>query len=134
MKVCVSALSNVLDAQVDPRFGRCQFFVIVDSETMKFTAVSNVASAAMHGAGIQAAQMMTNKGVEVVLTGNVGPNTFGTLSAAGIKVMTGVSGTVRDAVEKYKRGEFKEVIRATVGGHFGLGGGRGRMGGVRGRR
>jgi len=126
MKLGVSAVSGNLDAQVDPRFGRCRFFVIVDSETMNFTAVSNAATVAMHGAGIQAAQMMVNKGVQVVLTGNVGPNAFRTLSAAGIKIVTGISGTVKDVVEKYKRGELKEVSSPTVSGHSGMGGGRGR--------
>ena len=130
MKIGVSAIAQSLDAHVDPRFGRCQFFIIVDSETMKFEAVSNSASAAMHGAGIQAAQIMVNKGVQVVLTGNVGPNAFQTLSAAGIKVVTGISSTVKNVVEKYKTGEFKEVNNPTVSGHSGMGGRRGRMGGV----
>jgi predicted Fe-Mo cluster-binding NifX family protein len=118
---------------VDPRFGRCQFFVIVDSETMNFSAIPNTASAAMHGAGIQAAQMMVNNEVDVVLTGNVGPNAFRTLSAAGIKIVTGISNTVRDVVEKFKKGELDEIRNPTVGGHFGMGGGKGRVGG-RGRR
>lgn len=133
MKLCVSAVSDNLDAQVDPRFGRCQFFVIVDSETMNFSAVSNTASTAMHGAGIQAAQMMVNKEVHVVLTGNVGPNAFRTLSAAGIKIITGISNTVREVVEKYKKGDLKEIHNPTVGGHSGMGGRKGRMGG-KGRR
>lgn len=133
MKIGISAIAKNLDAQVDPRFGRCQFFIIVDSETMNFEAVPNVASGAMHGAGIQAAQMMANKGVQVVLTGNVGPNAFRTLSAAGIKIVTGISNTVRDVVEKYKNGELTEVSNPTVSGHSGMGGRRGRMGGGGGR-
>jgi predicted Fe-Mo cluster-binding NifX family protein len=126
MKICVSAFSGSLDAEVDSRFGRCASFVIVDSETMEFNAVSNESSSAAHGAGIQAAQTVANMGVEVVLTGNVGPNAFSVLSAAGIKIVTGVSGSVREAVEKYKKGQLKEVGNPTVGGHFGMGRGRGR--------
>jgi predicted Fe-Mo cluster-binding NifX family protein len=126
MKICVSAFSGSLDAEVDSRFGRCASFVIVDSETMEFNAVSNESSSAAHGAGIQAAQAVANMGVEVVLTGNVGPNAFSVLSAAGIKIVTGVSGSVREAVEKYKKGQLKEVGNPTVGGHFGMGRGRGR--------
>jgi predicted Fe-Mo cluster-binding NifX family protein len=126
MKICVSAFSGSLDADVDSRFGRCAYFVIVDSETMEFDAVSNVSSSAAHGAGIQAAQTVANMGVEVVLTGNVGPNAFSVLSAAGIKIVTGVSGSVREAVEKYKNGQLKEVGNPTVGGHFGMGRGLGR--------
>jgi len=126
MKICVSAFSGSLDAEVDSRFGRCAYFVIVDSETMDFNAISNESSSAAHGAGIQAAQTVANMGVEVVLTGNVGPNAFSVLSAAGIKIVTGASGSVREAVEKYKKGQLKEVGNPTVGGHFGMGRGRGR--------
>jgi predicted Fe-Mo cluster-binding NifX family protein len=126
MKICVSAESNNLEAPIDPRFGRCPYFVIVDSETMQFEAVPNVASGATGGAGIQAAQTIANKGAKVLITGNVGPNAFQALSAAGIKIVTGAFGTVREVVEKYKRGELKETGAPTVGGHFGMMGGRGR--------
>jgi len=126
MKICVSAVSGNLDAQIDPRFGRCQYFVIVDAEPMSFEALPNASQGAAHGAGIQAAQTVVGRGVQVVLTGNVGPNAFQALSSAGIKVVTGVFGTVREAVERYKRGELKETGAPTVGGHFGMGRGRGR--------
>jgi predicted Fe-Mo cluster-binding NifX family protein len=126
MKICVSAFSGSLDSEVDSRFGRCAYFVIVDSETMEFNAISNDSTNAAHGAGIQAAQTVANMGVEVVITGNVGPNAFSVLSAAGIKIVTGVSGSVREAVEKYKKGQLKDVGNPTVGGHFGMGRGRGR--------
>jgi len=131
MKICVSASTNSLEAPVDPRFGRCPYFVIVDSETLQFEAVPNMASGAMSGAGIQAAQTIASRGVKVLITGNVGPNAFQALSAAGIKIVTGVSGTVRDVIERYKRGELKETGAPTVGGHFGMGAGRGRGQGQR---
>lgn len=104
MKICVSAAANSLDAPVDPRFGRCAYFLIVDSETMQFEAVPNMASGVVGGAGIQAAQTIANKGAEVLITRNVGPNAFQVLSAAGIKIVTGAYGTVREVVEKYKKG------------------------------
>ena len=126
MKMCITAVSDSLDAQIDPRFGRCPYFVIVDSETMEFEAVSNIAVGSMSGAGIQAAQTIANKGVKVVLTGNVGPNAFQALSAAGIRVVTGAFGNVREVVEKYKRGALKEADSPTVRGHAGMGTGRGR--------
>ena len=126
MKICVSAFSGSLDAEVDSRFGRCPYFVIVDSETMEFNAISNSSSSAAHGAGIQAAQTVANMGVNVVITGNVGPNAFNVLSASGIKIVTGASGNIREAVEKYKKGQLKEVDNPTVGGHFGMGRGLGR--------
>ncbi len=131
MKICVSASTNSLEAPVDPRFGRCPYFMIVDSETLQFEAVPNMASGAMSGAGIQAAQTIASRGVKVLITGNVGPNAFQALSAAGIKIVTGASGTVRDVIERYKRGELKETGAPTVGGHFGMGAGRGRGQGQR---
>jgi len=126
MRICVSASANSLDASVDPRFGRCPYFIIVDSETMQFEVVPNPALGAIGGAGIQAAQIIASKGAKVVITGNVGPNAFQALSAAGIKIITGAYGTVREVVEKYRRGELKETNSPTVGGHFGMGMGGGR--------
>jgi len=131
MKVAVSSSGRNLKSAVDPRFGRCPYFVIIDTETMSFEAVANAGVGAAHGAGIQAAQLVASRGVGVVLTGNMGPNAFSALAAAGVKVMTGAAGTVRDAVESFKRGELSASSRPTVGGHFGLGGrgaGRGRGG------
>ena len=121
MKICVTASSGSLDAPVDPRFGRCQYFVIVYSDTMDFEAMPNMGIDTMGGAGIKAAQTVANKGVEVVITGHVGPNAFQTLSAAGIKVITGAFGTVRDVIEMYKSGQLKATSGATVGEHFGMG-------------
>ena len=122
MKICVTATADSLDAQIDPRFGRCSYLVIVDSETMQFEAIPNMAAGATGGTGIQAAQTIANKGVKLLITGNVGPNAFGALSAAGIEIVTGAFGTIRDAVEKFKRGELKKTGAPTVGGHFGMGG------------
>jgi predicted Fe-Mo cluster-binding NifX family protein len=122
MKICVTATANSLDAQIDPRFGRCSYLVIVDSETMQFEAIPNMAAGAAGGAGIQAAQTIANKGVKLLITGNVGPKAFQALLAAGIEIVTGAFGPVRDAVEKFKRGELKKTGAPTVGGHFGIGG------------
>jgi predicted Fe-Mo cluster-binding NifX family protein len=126
MKICVTSAGNSIDAQIDPRFGRCSYFVIVDSETMQFEAVPNMAAGASGGAGIQAAQAVANKGVKLLVTGNVGPKAFQALTAVGIEVATGAFGTVREAVETYKRGELSKTGAPTVGGHFGMGGRGGR--------
>ena len=122
MKICVTATANTLDAQIDPRFGRCSYLIIVDSETMQFEAILNMAAGATGGAGIQAAQPIAKKGVKLLITGNVGPNAFGALSAAGIEIVTGAFGTVREAVEKFKRGELTKIGAPTVDSHFGIGG------------
>jgi len=85
MKIYVSAVANSLDAKVDPRFGRCPYFLVVDSETMQFEAVPNMASGAMGGAGIQAAQTIASKGVKILITGSICPNAFQALSAARVQ-------------------------------------------------
>ncbi|MEW6556809.1 MAG: NifB/NifX family molybdenum-iron cluster-binding protein [Elusimicrobiota bacterium] len=136
MKICITSQGNNLDAQVDPRFGRCQYFIIVDSETLKFEAIENPNIGAMGGAGIQSAQMIASKGAGAVLTGNIGPNAFSTLQMAGIKIISGVSGTVKEAIALFKKGKIEPTQDATVPGHYGIssggGMGMGRGMGVRG--
>jgi predicted Fe-Mo cluster-binding NifX family protein len=126
VRICVTSFSDKPESTVDPRFGRCRYFVIVDSETMSFEVVENAGLNATGGAGIQAAQTIANKGVDVLITGNIGPNAFNVLSAARIRMVTGASGTVKEVVERYKKGELQETENATVRGHFGMGRGGGR--------
>jgi len=120
MKICVTAQGNNLESLIDPRFGRCQYFIIVDTDTLEFEAVQNPSMSAGGGAGIQSGQLMVNKDVKAVLTGNVGPNAFTTLQAAGINVVVGVSGMVKEAIEKYKKGELKATQGPSVGSKFGM--------------
>jgi len=131
MKIAISATGPTLDAEVDPRFGRCQYFIIADPETMAFETIDNASAASSGGAGISAAQMIAGKGVEAVLTGNCGPNAYQVLSPAGIKVITGVSGKVKDVIAEYKLGTYSAAQQANVPDHFGMGagGGFGRGGG-----
>jgi predicted Fe-Mo cluster-binding NifX family protein len=135
MKIAITTVSPTLEAEIDPRFGRCQYFIIVDPDTMQFEAVTNSSTMASGGAGISAAQTIVEKGVEAVITGNCGPNAYQVLSAAGIKVITGISGRASQAIQDYKSGQLQASSQPNVAGHFGLGGGIGRgMGGGRGRR
>lgn len=133
MKVAVSSTGGSLDSVVDPRFGRCGVFLVVDTETMKHQAVPNSSIGAAHGAGIGAAQAVAQLGVKAVITGQVGPNAHMALSQAGITIYTGASGTVESAVNQFKSGALRTAASPTVGGHFGQGGGRG-TGQGRGRR
>ncbi len=138
MKMAVSAMADNMDAMVDSRFGRCAYFIIVEAEGKEIKgseAVQNTGVHAMGGAGVTAAQIVANKGVEVVITGNVGPNAFGALSQAGVKIVTGVGGvSVKDAVQRYLNGELKETTQFTApgfgprmgGADRGMGPGRGR--------
>ena len=125
MKIAISASSADLSSPVDPRFGRCPYFLLVDSESMDFEAVRNPHVASASGAGIQAAQMVANKGVKAVLTGSCGPNAFQTLQAAGVEVFVGVSGTVEGAVQEYKSGKLRSTTQPNAPPHSGMGMGQG---------
>jgi predicted Fe-Mo cluster-binding NifX family protein len=125
MKIAVSSAGPNLDALIDPRFGRCRYFIMVDPETVQFEVLENPGATAGGGAGISTAQMIAGKKVEAVLTGNCGPNAYEVLAAAGIKVLTGLSGKVRKAIDDYKSGKPKASSRPNVPGHFGMGRGRG---------
>lgn len=124
MKIAISSSGTDQSAQVDPRFGRCQYFIIVDTDSGKFEAIPNAAQSAGGGAGIQAAQTIADQGAETVLTGNVGPNAHRALQAAKISVATGVSGTVSDAVKAFQEGKYTAADSPTVQSHFGMSGPR----------
>ena len=119
MRICITTTETDLDAQVDSVFGRARYFLLVDSKTLEVEAVDNVPSA--HGAGVQAAQIMVDKAVASVLTGNVGPNAFQGLTAAGIQIYIGAKGTAREALMAYESGALQIASGPTSQGH---GGGR----------
>jgi len=126
MRIAVSSSGPALDSTVDPRFGRCAYFLVVDPTTMAFEAVENSNAASAQGAGIATAQMIAGKGVDAVLTGNCGPNAYQALDAAHVKVVTGVTGTVRGAVQAYGEGMLQSSSQANVAAHHGMGIGQGR--------
>ena len=149
MKVAVSSDGQDLFSLIDPRFGRCAYFLIVETVDMSFKVFDNQSAALGGGAGIQSAQFVVSKGAKAVITGNCGPNAVKALSAAGADVYLGNSGTIQDAVQKWKNGELTPAAKADVpedvrsgrasavgrgmglGGQRGMGRGRG-MGGQKG--
>lgn len=132
MNIAVTATEASLEANVDPRFGRCPYFLIVDTDTMEYQAVENPNVALGGGAGIQSAQLIAQQGVQFVLTGNCGPNAHQTLSAAGVGVIIGCNGMISDVVEQFKAGQLHTADQPNVDSKFGVGGGRGMGGGGRG--
>ena len=119
MKIAISCKDMDLAGEVDPRFGRAKGFIILDTETDTFSCVDNEQNLqATQGAGIQAAQNVSEQGVEAVITGHCGPKAFRALEAAGIKVYAGAQGTVADAVSKWKTGDIAEAHSADVEGHW----------------
>jgi predicted Fe-Mo cluster-binding NifX family protein len=125
MKIVVSSQGETLDAPASPVFGRCPTFVFVDSETLSTEAVPNPAMSQGGGAGIQAAQFVVNQGAEAVLTGNLGPNAFDVLQAAGVLGYLIGGGTVGQAVAAFNAGQLQAMTGANVAAHAGMGGGRG---------
>ena len=122
MKICVTSMGEGIDSNVDPRFGRCKYFLIIDMDSNDVESISNESLMSAGGAGIQAAQMVAKTGASIVITGNIGPNAYQTLSAAGIKVITGVNGSIKDIISKYTKGELNETEAPNVGSHHGMGG------------
>ena len=122
MKICVTSIKDTIDSEVDPRFGRCKYFLIIDMDSNNVKTISNESIMSAGGAGIQAAQMVAKTGASIVITGNIGPNAYKTLLAAGIKVITGVNGSIKDIIDKYTKGELNETEAPNVGSHHGIGG------------
>ena len=125
MKIAISSTGKTIDSPLDPRFGRCACFMVVDPANMHYEVFENLSAAQRGGAGIQAAQFLANKNVSAVITGHVGPNAVQTLTAAGIEIFAKQQGTIEEAVEKYKGDHLKSTTQFTVGRHFGMGSGAG---------
>ncbi|SDO73971.1 NifB/NifX family molybdenum-iron cluster-binding protein [Desulforhopalus singaporensis] len=119
MKVAVTSTGTELSSPIDPRFGRAAHILVVDTETMSCELLDNSANIrAFKGAGIQAATMIADAGVQVLLTGYCGPNAFRTLEAAGIKVVSDIQGTVEQAVQEFLQGKVQYSQGANVEGHW----------------
>lgn len=119
MRVAITAAGATLDALVDPRFGRCSTILVVETDDLTFEGVDNGSTSLSGGAGIQTANLVAHKGAKVVLTGNCGPNAFQTLTAAGIEVIVGCSGTVSDVIVRFKAGQLHPIAAPSVGSHSG---------------
>jgi predicted Fe-Mo cluster-binding NifX family protein len=120
MKISISSQGTSPDSIVDPRFGRAAQFLIYDTEASSYEVVSNAQSLnAAQGAGIKAAETISNHGAQVLITGHCGPKAFNTLQAAGIRVFSGAEGlTVSQAIEKYKSGQLNASNSSDVTGHW----------------
>ena len=119
MKVAVTSQGNELTSEIDPRFGRAKWLLLVDTEKGVSGAYDNTVNLNLaQGAGIQTGQNVVNLGAEAVITGNIGPNAFKTLSAANIKIFLSKAKTIQEAIGSFKEGELDEVKQANVEGHW----------------
>ena len=119
MKIAISSAGKELNSNLDPRFGRAAYFIILDAETMDFEAVENTQNFNLpQGAGIQAGKAIADHHVDALITGHCGPKAFKVLQNAGVKIVTGASGKVADAIEQFKKGELATGSGADVEGHW----------------
>ena len=119
MKIAVTSAGNELISDVDPRFGRAKYFVIVDPKTLEYDVVENKQNLnSLQGAGIQAAKTMVDQKADILISGNCGPNAFKVLNAAGIKVITVANGRVIDAIIRYKSGQLQTAGAPNVDGDW----------------
>jgi predicted Fe-Mo cluster-binding NifX family protein len=127
MKIAIASSGKTLESQVDPRFGRCPYFLIIDSETEDFEVFENTAGQVPRGAGISAAQIIVDKGAGAVIAGNFGPNAINVLGASEVKIFGGVFGVIaKEAIKQYRSGELKETTANTTPSGMGMGRGMGR--------
>ena len=119
MKIAVTATGVDVDSQMDPRFGRAQYILILDGDGNLLEAVDNSVNAnALKGAGIQAGKILADKKVDVLITGYCGPNAFRTLEAGGTRVIVDQSGTVKDVVERFRSNEVEYAEQPNVEAHW----------------
>jgi predicted Fe-Mo cluster-binding NifX family protein len=130
MIIAITSTGETLESDLDPRFGRARCFLLIDPETNNFRAITNPNIEAVGGAGIQSAQLVAGEGAEVVITGSCGPNAFDALSAAGVRVYTGASGTIEHVLEEFNAGRLKSSRGPDVASHSGMARGRGHTLGV----
>ena len=119
MRICVTSSGNSLESKMDPRFGRAAYFIIADVDTMEYEVIENTAAASGGGAGIASGQLIADKGVTAVITGNVGPNAMNVLKAANIEIYRGANISVKENIEYLKKG-LLDKISTTASPHYGM--------------
>ena len=119
MRLAITSTGKELDSNLDPRFGRTAYFIVVDPETMAFEVVENSQNLNLpQGAGIQAGKTIVDNKVDVLITGHCGPKAFKVLRSAGVKIVTGAGGTVTDAIAQFNNGELEISTESDVDGHW----------------
>jgi predicted Fe-Mo cluster-binding NifX family protein len=114
MKVILTTVAPNIESEVDPRFGRGAHLLVVDLDTMEWQAHPNPGASASGGAGIQAAQFVTEHKAEAVISGDFGPHAFEALKAADVRMyLFGDSRTVQDVIARFKSGQLKQIGAAT---------------------
>jgi len=120
MRVAITSKGKTMDAEIESRFSRSPFFVIVNTQTGHFNGFENPGAAARDAACIKAVKFLVDRGVKAVITGNVGHNAFVTIQDTPIRIYLGATGTVREALENFKKRKLSRAKEPSVGFKEGL--------------
>jgi predicted Fe-Mo cluster-binding NifX family protein len=119
MKIALTSTGKDLKSEMDPRFGRAAYFIIVDLDTMEYKTLENSQNMNLpQGAGIQAGKTIVDNGAEILITGFCGPKAFKVLESAGIKTIVGAEGRIEDVIHDFKTGKLKSAQASNVEGHW----------------
>ncbi|MFW6220316.1 MAG: NifB/NifX family molybdenum-iron cluster-binding protein [Nanoarchaeota archaeon] len=111
MKIAISSNENNIEGFIEEKFGRCQYFLIIDlkeDEILNIEAVLNDGKIQGHGAGIRAAEQIGNLNIDFLITGQIGPNALNILNKLNIKIYT-ASGSIKTAIENLLNNKLKEI-------------------------
>jgi len=114
MKIAISATGESLDATIDERFGRCRYFIFIETDDMRYEAVENTNAELSGSAGIQSAAFVASKGVETVITGSCGPKAMQVFAETSIRVILDQHGKIRDVLEEFKSGTLSPSTQGNV--------------------
>jgi len=122
MKIAISSTGKNLESEVDARFGRCDYFLIVEIENKKikdFKAIENTGKDQMGGAGVTAGEIVAKQKVDAIITVNLGPRAFSVFEQFKINAYQG-EGKIKDVIQKFLDGKLKEISNATGPQHEGI--------------
>ena len=112
MKILISALGKESKDLLDSRFGRCDYFQVFNTETNEYKVLENEGVKSSQGAGIAASQQVIDEGVDVVITGKLGPNAFNILNDANLELYSCSEISIEDAIKSYKEGKLEVLSKS----------------------
>ncbi|SEW44738.1 NifB/NifX family molybdenum-iron cluster-binding protein [[Clostridium] fimetarium] len=112
MKIAISATGQNKDSILDRRFGRCDYFLIYDTESTEYKAIENNGESCGGGAGIAAASQVIEENVAAIITGNLGPNAYELLEKVGIKAYSCDALPVFRVLEMFEKQHLSKIDAA----------------------